>query len=139
MNSIPMALCGAFYSLLCVFSIVTGVLYFFKKRELNPLELPDKFVKKLDTAEKRQAFAQKMGIVTFAVGIVQGVTAYCIAFGSNPLHYWIALGFTIFSVGSVCFKLVGKINLFPALKSMAYAAIFVILLLKGSRAFYFPA
>ena len=137
MNSIPLVLCGAFYSLLCVFSIVTGVLYFFKKRELNPLELPDKFVKKLDTAEKRQAFAKKMGLVTFVVGIVQGITAYCAALGSSPLHYWIALGFTIFSIGSVSVKLKGKINLFPILKSVAYVTILVVLLLKSSRAFFF--
>ena len=137
MNSLPLILCGAFYALLCVFSIVTGIIYFSGKRELNPLELSDSFVKKLDTAEKRQAFAKKMGLVTFVVGIVQGITAYCAALGNSPLHYWIALGFTIFSIGSVSVKLKGKINLFPILKSVAYVTILVILLLKGSRAFFF--
>ena len=137
MNSLPLILCGAFYSLLCVFSIVTGIIYFLGKRELNPLELSDKFVEKLDTDEKRRAFAKMMGIVTFVVGIVQGITACCAAFGSRPLHYWIALGFTIFSIGSVSVKLKGKINMFPILKSVAYVAILVVLLLKGSRAFFF--
>ena len=137
MNSLPLILCGAFYALLCVFSIVTGIIYFSGKRELNPLELSDSFVKKLDTAEKRQTFAQKMGLVTFVVGIVQGITAYCAALGNSPLHYWIALGFTIFSIGSVSVKLKGKINLFPILKSVAYVTILAVLLLKGSRTFFF--
>ena len=137
MNSLPLILCGAFYSLLCIFSVVTGIIYSSGKRELNPLELSDKFVKKLDSAEKRQTFAKKMGVVTFAVGIVQGVTAYCTALGSSPLHYGIALGFTVFSVGSVSVKLKGKINLFPILKFAAYVTVLVILLLKSSRAFFF--
>ena len=137
MNSLPLILCGAFYSLLCVFSVVTGVIYFSGKRELNPLELSDKTVERLDTAEKRQAFAEKMGVVTFVVGVVQGVTAYCAALGSRPLHYWIALGFTLFSIGSVSVKLKGKINLFPILKAVAYVAVLAVLLLKSSRRFFF--
>ena len=137
MNSLPLILCGAFYSLLCVFSIVTGIIYFSGKRELNPLELSDKTVKRLDTAEKRQAFAKKMGVVTFVVGIVQGVTAYCAALGSRALHYWIALGFTLFSIGSVSVKLKGKINLFPILKSVAYVSILAVLLLKSARTVFF--
>lgn len=137
MNSLPLILCGAFYALLCVFSVVTGILYFLGKRELNPLELSDKFVKKLDTAEKRDTFARKMGLVTFVVGIVQGVTAWCFVRGSRPIHYWIALGFTVFSIGSVSVKLKGKVNLFPILKSVAYVTILAVLLLKASRACFF--
>ena len=40
-----------FYGVLCIFSIVTGSIYMSGKKELNPLELSDKFVSKLK--EKR--------------------------------------------------------------------------------------
>ena len=58
-------LCGIFYSILCVFSIVTGIIYMSGKRKLNPLELSDSFVKKLDTDDKLNKFTVKMGFVTF--------------------------------------------------------------------------
>ena len=73
-----MILCGLFYALLCVFSIVTGLIYAAGKRQLNPLELSENTVSKLDTEEKKTAFAKKMGVVTFIVGIVQGITAFAI-------------------------------------------------------------
>ena len=47
LKNIPLILCGAFYSILCIFSIVTGILYISGKRELNPIELSDNMVKKL--------------------------------------------------------------------------------------------
>ena len=37
-------LCGIFYAVLCVFSIVTGLMYAGGKKKLNPLELSDKFM-----------------------------------------------------------------------------------------------
>ena len=136
-RSIFLILCGIFYGILCVFSIVTGIIYMSGRKELNPLELSDRFMKKLSDPDKRRKFAQKMGFVTFIVGIVQGITAYCILKGSSPLAYWIAMGFTLFSIASVSVKLKGKINAFPLLKMIAYAVIFVILLLKGSRDIFF--
>lgn len=39
-----LTLCGLFYALLCLFSIVTGLLYAGGKKELNPLELSDRFM-----------------------------------------------------------------------------------------------
>lgn len=136
-RSIFLILCGIFYGILCIFSIVTGIIYMSGRKELNPLELSDRFMKKLSDPDKRRKFAQKMGFVTFIVGIVQGITAYCILKGSSPLDYWIAMGFTLFSIASVSVKLKGKINAFPLLKMIAYAVIFVILLLKGSRDLFF--
>ena len=136
-RSIFLILCGIFYGILCIFSIVTGIIYMNGRKELNPLELSDRFMKKLSDPDKRRKFAQKMGFVTFIVGLVQGITAYCILRGSSPLTYWIAMGFTLFSIASVSVKLKGKINAFPLLKMIAYAVIFVILLLKGSRDIFF--
>ena len=136
-RSIFLILCGIFYGILCIFSIVTGIIYMSGRKELNPLELSDRFMKKLSDPDKRRKFAQKMGFVTFIVGLVQGITAYCILRGSSPLTYWIAMGFTLFSIASVSVKLKGKINAFPLLKMIAYAAIFVILFLKGSRDIFF--
>jgi len=136
-QNIPLILCGVFYAVLCVFSIVTGLIYMSGKKKLNPLELPDSFVEKLSDPQKKRAFTRKMGFVTFVVGIVQGLTAFCILKGNAPIFYWIALGFTIFSIGSVVFKLKGKINAFPLLKLAAYLAILVILLSGSTRTLFF--
>ncbi len=129
-GSIVLMLCAAFYALLCVFSIVTGLIYMSGKRELNPLELSDNFMKKLSDPEKRAAFAKKMGAVTFVVGIVQGITSFAIFRRSSRVLYWVALGFTVFSIGSVVVKLKGKINTFPLMKFFAYVSILIALLVK---------
>ena len=128
-GNIPLLLCGIFYSVLCIFSIVTGIIYMSGKRKLNPLELSDKFMEKLSDPEKLLKFTKKMGLVTFIVGIVQGITAFCIFRGGTPVFWWFALGFTVFSIASVAYKLKGKINAFPLLKSIAYIAIFVVLIM----------
>ena len=130
-------LSGAFFGVLCIFSIVTGIIYMSGKRELNPLELSDEFVAKLDTDEKRNGFARKMGLVTFIVGIVQGLTAYSLVGGRSPLAYFFALGFDIFSIASVLFKLRGKINAFPLLKLIAYVFILIVMLQRSIRGLYF--
>ena len=135
--NIPLLLCALFYGLLCIFSIVTGLIYMNGRKELNPLELPDKFVAKLNDEEKLKSFTVRMGLVTFIVGIVQGITAYALFKKGSPLFYWIALGFTLFSVASVLFKLNGKINAFPLLKLTAYLAILAVLLLRSSRVLFF--
>ena len=136
-HHIPLMLCGAFYALLCVFSIVTGIIYMSGRRELNPIELPDSFVERLSDPVKRMSFARKMGLLTFVVGIVQGLASYAILRGGSPGRYWLALGFTIFSICSVAFKLKGKINAFPLLKLACYLAILVVLLLGSTRALFF--
>ena len=136
-GNVPLMLCAAFYALLCVFSIVTGIIYMAGKRELNPVELPDSFVDKLSSQDKLAAFARKMGFVTFVVGIVQGLTSYAILRGGSPALYALALGFTIFSICSVALKLKGKVNAFPLMKLVFYVAILVVLLLGSTRALFF--
>ena len=135
--SIALVLCGLFYALLCLFSVVTGLIYVSGKRELNPLELSDRFMQRLSDPEILRRFTVRMGWVTFVVGIIQGVTAYALFRRGGGLCYGIALGFTLFSIASVAFKLKGKINAFPLLKCAAYLAILVILLLPGARALFF--
>ena len=132
-----LTLCGLLYALLCVFSIVTGLIYVSGKRKLNPLELSDRFMARLSDPEKLRRFTVKMGWVTFAVGIVQGFTAYALFRRSGGLCYGIALGFTLFSIASVAFKLKGKLSIFPLLKCAAYLTILVVLLLPGVRALFF--
>ena len=127
-KNIPLILCGIFYSVLCVFSIVTGLIYASGKRKLNPLELPDSFVNKLNEEDKLKQFAIKMGYVTFIVGIVQGLTAFSLFKAKGLLFYLIAFGFNLFSIASVLFKLKGKINAFPLLKLCAYIMILIVLL-----------
>ena len=116
-----------FYSILCVFSIVTGIIYFTGKKELNPLELSNKFVSKLKNENKLSKFAKTMGLVTFIVGIVQGLTAYAIFIDKC---YALSIGFTIFSILSVSIKLKSKFNLFPLLKLLAYVSILIILIIN---------
>lgn len=136
-KNILLLLCGIFYGVLCIFSIVTGLMYAAGKRELNPLELSDSFMERYQDADKRMRFARKMGWVTFAVGLVQGLTSYAILKAGSPLHYGIAVGFTLFSIASVCFKLKGRINAFPLLKLSAYQAILAVLLSGSARALFF--
>ena len=126
-------LCGIFYAVLCIFSIVTGLMYASGKRKLNPLELSDSFMKKYEDPDKLKQFTVTMGWVTFVVGIVQGITSYSIFKGNSVLFYGIAVGFTLFSIASVTFKLKGKVSLFPILKSIAYLAILIILLTPAAR------
>ena len=135
--SVLLLLSGIFYAVLCIFSIVTGIIYMTGKKELNPLELSDQFMKKLSDEDKRKAFAKKMGLVTFIVGIVQGITSYAILKAHHPAFYYIALGFTIFSIGSVSVKLKGKVNAFPIMKFVFYMAILFVLLLKSTREMFF--
>ena len=129
-KDILLVLCAVFYAVLCVFSIVTGIIYFTGRRKLNPIELSDKQLKKLDSEDKMNAFAKKMGYVTFVVGIVQGITAYAIFAAGNTAFYIIAVGFTIFSMLSVGYKLLGRISTFALLKSVCYTAILIILVIK---------
>lgn len=129
-------LSGVFYGILCIFSVVTGSIYMSGKKELNPLELPDKFVKKLEDNNQVKRFTFDAGLLTFVVGIAQGITAYSLIIGKTKVHYYIALGFTIFSICSVLFKLKGKINIFPLIKAVAYIIILVVLFLPTTRTIF---
>lgn len=120
-------LCGIFYAVLCIFSIVTGILYISGKRELNPIELSDNMVKKLSTPNKKKKFSKTMWYVTFFVWILQGITAYALLYSTNEILYYFAIWFTIFSIWSVAFKLKWKINSFSLMKLVFYIAILVIL------------
>ena len=130
-------LCGVFYAVLCVFSIVTGLMYASGKKALNPLELSDQFMSRYTDPEKLHRFTIGMGWVTFFVGIVQGFTSYAIIRRGTAGFYWVALGFTLFSIASVAVKLKGKVNAFPILKCFAYTAILIILILPAVRDLFF--
>ena len=136
MNNILVILCGVFYSVLCIFSIVTGLIYMSGKKKLNPLELSEKFVKKLTDSNKLDKFTKTMGLVTFIVGIVQGLTAFAFFKRHSLVLYSIALGFTIFSILSVSVKLKGKVNAFPIIKLAFYVAILIVLLLNSTRVLF---
>ena len=129
MTELLLKACGIFYSVLCVFSIVTGLMYAIGKKKMNPIELSDRFMSRYKDPDKLKAFTIRMGWVTFVVGIVQGITAFSIFRAGGAAMYAIAVGFTVFSICSVAFKLKGKINLFPVLKCIAYVAILVVLLI----------
>ena len=107
------------------------------RRKLNPLELSDKFMERLSDPKKLKKFTVFMGFVTVVVGIVQGITSFAIIQAKKRLHYRIALGFTLFSIGSVAAKLKGKISAFPLLKEVAYVSILIVLLLKKTRELFF--
>lgn len=130
-HNLPITLCGAFYSILCIFSLITGLLYATGKRKLNPIELSKEFVKKLDEKNQREKFAKIMGWVTIFVGIIQGLTALAIFKGYNPFLNLFSISFTVFSIVSVIFKLFQKKNLFSIIKLFFYILILLILLLNG--------
>jgi len=132
-HNLPLILCGFFYSVLCIFSLITGLMYASGKRKLNPIELSDSFVKKLNDKKRLKEFAIKMGYVTFVVGIFQGISAFAIFKGYNEFLNIFAILFTIFSICSVLFKLKGKINAFPIIKLVCYLLILFILLLFGTH------
>ena len=123
-------ICGIFYSVLCIFSIVTGIIYMLGRRKLNPLELSDSFVKKIKDID---CFTKKMGFVTFVVGIIQGFTAFSIIYSTfhfNLFLFTIALGFTIFSICSVSYKLLNKISMFAISKFVCYFLILIVLIVS---------
>lgn len=136
-NNLYITFCGIFYSILCIFSIVTGIMYMSCKRELNPLELPDTFVNKLKQDEtKLKRFVFDAGLLTFVVGLLQGLTAYSLFKGHSKVLYFIAFGFTLFSIFSALTKLKKKFNTFPLFKSIAYITILIILLLPVTRTLF---
>ncbi len=112
-----------FYGLLCIFSIVTGIMYATGKRKLNPVELSDKFMKKIKDTD---SFAKKMGIVTIIVGIFQGLVPVLII--NTDIWFYYILIFTIFSICSVGYKLYGKISKFAIIKLVCYLLILIALL-----------
>ena len=124
---------GAFYAVLCIFSIVTGLIYVFGHRALNPVELSEAMLSRLSAPGAMERFAVTMGWVTFAVGIAQGITSFSLFKRGRKLFYFIALGFTVFSLCSVGYKIIGVFSFFAFSKTVAYIAILVFLLLPGSR------
>ena len=135
--NIPARLCGLFYAVLCIFSIVTGIIYMSGKRKLNPLELSEKFMERFkDDESKLEKFTRKMGLVTFIVGIVQGLTSYAFFKGHSIALFILAIAFTIFSICSVSFKLKGKINAFPIIKLIFYVLILIVLMLPSTREYF---
>ncbi len=128
-NHIALLACGAFYALLCVFSIVTGALYLFGKRKLNPVELSDRLVRRLTEQGRLERFARIMGLVTMLVGVAQGVAAWSILCVINTPARYYAVGFTLFSLFSVVFKLSKKVSAFPLVKLVAYVAVLLVLII----------
>jgi len=133
----PLVACGLFYALLCVFSVVTGAMYLIGTRKLNPIELSDEMVRRLEGEGQLERFARIMGAVTIVVGIVQGASSLSILTAAGRGAYALALGFTLFSISSVLLKLRGKISAFPLLKLVAYLAILVVLVLPDTRTLFF--
>ena len=128
---------GAFYAVLCIFSIVTGLMYLRAGNVVNPLELPQSMAERMDDPEYMAKVSIFFGWLTFFVGIVQGLTSYSLIIGKRMWNYWLALGFTIFSILSAGTKLVTTLNIFPILKEIAYVAILIVILSKSTRTLFF--
>lgn len=116
---------GVFYTILCVFSIVTGLMYALGCRKLNPVELSDHFMKKLSSPAAMKRFTVSMGWTTVVVGIVQGIMAFSLFRSKKQFP----VGFTVFSLFSVGFKIIRKFSLFALSKTIAYTGILISLLL----------
>ena len=111
-HNILLILCGIFYSILCIFSIVTGFIYASGRRKLNPIELSDKFMDKLSDEDKLKKFTIKMGWVTFIVGIIQGLTALAIFKGYNVYLNLFAICFHNKEFDSTLFQSSKSTNVF---------------------------
>lgn len=85
-------------------------MYAIGHKKMNPVELSDSMLEKLSNPETMKSFAITMGWVTFGVGIVQGIASYSLFKRGRKLFYFIALGFTVFSLLSVGYKIIGKFS-----------------------------
>lgn len=132
-NNLPLILCGIFYSILAIFSIITGLMYVLSKRKLNSIDLPDKLIKKLNTKEKLTKFTFKIGWITLIFGIFQVIAALSIFKGYNVILWWIVTCFTIFSIILESFKLKSKTNKFSIIRLIIYIVILFILIISGAR------
>ena len=135
-RKLPVYASGAFYAVLCIFSIVTGLMYLRAGNVVNPLELPQSMADRMADPNYMAKVSRFFGWLTFSVGIVQGLTSYSLIVGKRKWNYWLALGFTIFSILSAGTKLVTTFNIFPILKEVAYVAILIVILSKSTKALY---
>jgi len=127
--------CGIFYTILCIFSIVSGIIQICSPN-LASVELNEAMISTI------QAFLDStgitinrfFGIITILVGLLQGLAALAIWKGESKFGYWYTMGFTIFSLLSCSSKLFMSINFFSITKIIAYLLVIVILLLSVSRA-----
>jgi uncharacterized membrane protein len=112
------------YSILCAFSIKTGVLYIIGRRELTNEELSDSTIKKIKDKKK---YAKKIGIATFIEGIFQGIAAIFIllAIINSKLIvlYDIAMIFNVFSFISIFIKLWNMSSKSAWIKIVCYSII----------------
>ena len=130
-------ICAVFYAVLCVYSIVTGLMYALGDRELSTIELSDALVEKLSDSDSLNSFAKIMGWVTFGVGIIQGLSSFALFKKGRKLYYYLPLGFTIFSLCSAAYKLIGKFSVFASVKAVCYTAIIAVLLLPQVKKQFF--
>lgn len=128
---------GIFYSCLCVFSIVVGLMYIAELLEMKDVEIPESFMNVLSDKNAVGIFSIIMGFVTFTVGLTQGLSAYCCFLGKKPVNYFLVLGFTILYIISAAGKIFSSVSFFPIMKVVFYVAILIILLLKKTRETYF--
>ena len=64
-HNIPVILCGIFNSILCIFGIVTGLMYAFNQKKQNSLKLSDKFMEKLSDEDKLKKITIKWNRLHF--------------------------------------------------------------------------
>jgi len=131
---VPLSLCGIFYGALCIFSLVMGI-YTMCCTELNMIEMSQEAVQelcdKLNTNE--QMLCVYFGLLTFIVGVVQGISSYGIWKGNSNGLYWFAVGFTVFSLLSCSSKLFMSVNAFSIVKIVCYVLVLAVLLSRSSR------
>jgi len=129
--------CGLFYSILCIFSIVSGIVQICSS-DLAAIELNDAMISAIQGALTSTGLTIGVffGLVTILVGILQGLAAFAIWKGHSKIGYWYALGFTVFSLLSCSSKLFMSVNLFSIAKIIVYILVIVILIMGVSRAHF---
>ena len=134
-RGLPGTLCGVFYGCLCIFSLVMGLYYWIFAPDLSMIELSRNMTDRLSSVFSAP-LTTVFGILTFSVGILQGLASYAILKATKKSLYRYAVGFTVFSLLSCSSKLLMSVNAFSIVKIVCYTAILVILLATKIRKAY---
>ena len=133
----------AIYSGLCIFSLVVGLYFMINYRNIDYLSLGlseqiintvNRFIGLANGQYNKLVIIS--GLMTFVVGIFQGITSISLLKGHKKFHYSFALGFTIFSLLSCSSKMIMAVTLFGIAKVFVYLFIIFVLFQRNVRSLF---
>jgi len=127
---------GIVYAGLCIFSIVVGLYYIFAQVDINMVELSQEIKDNMAAFFAPFPLVKVFGIITFTVGVLQGISAYGMLISKNKKVYYLAIGFTIFSFLSCASKIYVVVSLFALAKIVMYALMIACIFSSKVRKIY---